>query len=197
MINAYRSSEPESDLAGVLYCSRATDEMNMAQLPLIIKKSQTNNASRRLTGVLVYGGGMFLQWLEGPRYEVRRLMATLALDTRHETIVRLHKMVSLRKRLYPSWAMHSVAPDKIRGAMVACVSLTRSSADQQLIMQLIELMENDLGTTTKRDHAAVKSARRSGAGRNDLSAIVKGALSRTSQGYGARESFFRLSGFHG
>lgn len=143
----------KNHLAGVLYCSQATDEMSSAQLHQIIKTSQRNNSRRNITGLLAYGGGMFVQWLEGPRYEVRKLMAALAADPRHETIVRLQKLTSLKTRLYPSWSMQSVAPDSIRDALVGCISMTRNVKDQELILQMIELMEDDQYPVDKRQTA--------------------------------------------
>jgi len=93
---------------------------------------------------------MFVQWLEGPFYVVRKLLAALASDSRHETIVRLQKLTSIRKRLYPSWSMQYVAPDAVREAMYGCFRLTRDLNDQELIMRMIELLEKDRCPANKR-----------------------------------------------
>ena len=135
------ASVTKERLAGVLYCSQATDEMSSAQLRKIIKTSQVNNSRRGITGLLVYGGGMFMQWLEGPRYEVRKLAASIALDSRHEAIVYLHKMVDLDSRLYRSSAMQNVAPDACRDHFSDCLSLIRDRNDRQLVLQMIALLE--------------------------------------------------------
>ena len=113
------------------------------ELLKIVETSQRNNPRRGITGLLVYGGGMFLQWLEGPRAAVEALMATLNTDPRHETIVRLQVLDGLKERLYPSWVMRSVAPQEIREIMIDCLSRARSERHAEMISLMIELLETD------------------------------------------------------
>ena len=127
----------------VLYCSHATDLMTQDELGKIVKTSQRNNPSWGVTGLLVYGGGMFLQWLEGPRPAVEALMATLSTDPRHETIVRLQVLEGLKERLYPSWIMQNVAPQEIREIMIDCLSRARNERHAEMISLMIELLETD------------------------------------------------------
>ena len=140
-MNLQNASGSKDRLAGVLYCSQATDEMSGAQLRRIVKTSRMNNTRREITGLLVYGGGMFMQWLEGPRYEVRKLVASIALDPRHEATVYLHKMVDLESRVYGSSAMQNVAPDACRDHFSDCLSLIPDRNDRQLVLQMIALLE--------------------------------------------------------
>ena len=104
---------------------------------------QRNNRRRDITGLLVYGGGMFLQWLEGPRQAVEALMAVIRNDPRHETIVRLQVLDGLKERLYPSWSMQNVAPKDIREIMIDCLSRASSDGHAQMISLMIELLETD------------------------------------------------------
>ena len=127
----------------VLYCSHATGLMTQDELRKIVETSQRNNPLRGVTGLLVYGGGMFLQWLEGPRPSVEALMETLSTDPRHETIVRLQVLEGLNERLYPRWIMQDVAPEEIREIMVDCLSRARSERHAEMISLMIELLETD------------------------------------------------------
>ncbi len=131
------------DICNVLYCSHATALMNDAELARIVKSSAANNPARKVTGLLVYGGGMFLQWLEGPREAVESLMTTLANDPRHETIVRLQELDGLKERLYPKWAMQDVAPAEIREILVDCHSRARSPQHAKVIKLMAELLDTE------------------------------------------------------
>ena len=131
------------EVCNILYCSHATSVLTEDELKKIVKKSQENNPGRAITGLLVYGGGMFLQWLEGPRREVEALMTTLSTDPRHETIVRLQVLDGLKERLYPKWAMQRVEPTDIREIMIDCLSRTRNDGHAEMISLMIELLQTD------------------------------------------------------
>ena len=142
-MNSKHEDLPGEVFYNVLYCSHATELMTGEKLLQIVETSQQNNPRRGITGLLVYGGGMFLQWLEGPRPAVEALMATLSTDARHETIVRLQVLDGLKERLYPSWVMRSVAPKEIREIMIDCLSRARSERHAEMISLMIELLETD------------------------------------------------------
>ena len=142
-MNSKHEDRPSEVFYNVLYCSHATELMTGEKLLQIVETSQQNNSRGGITGLLVYGGGMFLQWLEGPRPAVEALMATLSTDPRHETIVRLQVLDGLKERLYPSWVMRSVAPKEIREIMIDCLSRARSERHAEMISLMIELLETD------------------------------------------------------
>ena len=142
-MNSKHEDLPGDVFYNILYCGHATDLMTVEELLQIVETSQQNNPRRGITGLLVYGGGMFLQWLEGPRPAVEALMATLSTDLRHETIVRLQVLDGLKERLYPSWVMRSVAPKEIREIMIDCLSRARSERHAEMISLMIELLETD------------------------------------------------------
>jgi Sensors of blue-light using FAD len=136
--------EPVAEsICNVLYCSHATALMNDAELERIFNTSAAKNPARELTGLLVFAGGMFLQWLEGPREAVELLMTTLANDPRHETIVRLQELDGLHERLYPHWAMQKVEPADIREILSDCYSRPRSPQHAELIRLTIQLLDTD------------------------------------------------------
>jgi hypothetical protein len=60
---------------------------------------------------------VFFQWLEGPRDNVRRLMALLHDDPRHTDIVEVSEMEEVRERLFPDWDMELATPDHIRAVL--------------------------------------------------------------------------------
>jgi len=108
-------SEPMLDT--FVYCSRAADSVDDAEVDRIIEWSQRSNVDRHITGVLVFGSGVFFQWIEGPPAEVAKLIASLHGDARHYDIVPLDRSVERRERLYPNWEMERVGADDIRAVL--------------------------------------------------------------------------------
>jgi hypothetical protein len=112
-------SDPDYDAAAptlytFVYCSRAADGVDDAEVNRLIESAQRHNLTCGITGVLVFGSGVFFQWIEGPAAEVRKLMASLHGDPRHYDIVSLDQSEEKRERLYPNWQMERVGADDIR-----------------------------------------------------------------------------------
>ena len=142
-MNATHNPQTTEDLRNILYCSHATAQMTEDELPLILETAQISNADQAITGLLVYGGGMFLQWLEGPPDKVEALMEKLGQDPRHETLVRLQTLDGLKERLYPTWAIRRAEPAEIHEILIDCLSRARSERHAQMISLMIELLHTD------------------------------------------------------
>jgi hypothetical protein len=104
-------------LATFVYCSRAAKSVDDTEVDHIIEWSQRRNVARDITGVLVFGSGVFFQWIEGPPAQVESLIASLNGDPRHYDIVPLDRSVEKRERLYPNWEMERVGADDIRAVL--------------------------------------------------------------------------------
>ena len=100
-----------------VYCSRAAEGVDDAEVDRLIELSQRRNIARDITGVLVFGSGVFFQWIEGPPAQVENLVASLHGDPRHYDIVTLDRSVEKRARLYPNWEMERVGADDIRAVL--------------------------------------------------------------------------------
>ena len=86
------------------YASVAAEAFDGAGLVTLLRRSRVDNLERRVTGMLLYREGRFLQLLEGSKDDVRRLYATIAADPRHHdvaTIAERHRLL----RQFPSWTM--------------------------------------------------------------------------------------------
>ena len=68
--------------------------------------------SSRITGILCYGGGIFLQAIEGGRMPVSDLYGHIQKDTRHKDIVLLH-YEEISERRFGGWTMGQVNMSKI------------------------------------------------------------------------------------
>ena len=122
-----------------VYCSRASEGVGDVEVDRIIEFSQRRNAARGVTGMLVYGNGVFFQWFEGPPDEVQNLIASLHGDSRHHDIVELDRSVDRRERLYPAWEMERVEADDIRAVLLDALE---SAEDQNNVAALKRTLEH-------------------------------------------------------
>lgn len=95
---------PENILQAVCV-SRATGPVDDALLASIRTSAQRYNRDHDITGVLLGGGGMFIQLLEGPPSEVLRLIESrIATDPRHADLRIIHACFRT-ERSAPTWNM--------------------------------------------------------------------------------------------
>jgi len=125
-------------LYNLVYCSRAAADVDDATVAQIIEVSQRNNPRRGITGLLIFGSGIFFQWLEGPRDSVTRLMAALSDDKRHNTIVRLSENEEVRERMFPDWDMELVTGADIRGVLTDALEETEEEGNAAALRQLLK-----------------------------------------------------------
>ena len=126
-------------LAMFVYCSRAAENVDDSEVDHIIKHSQRRNVARDITGVLVFGSGIFFQWIEGPPAQVEKLITSLNGDPRHYDIVPLDRSVEKRERLYPNWEMERVGADDIREVLQEALE---SAEDENNIAALRRILQH-------------------------------------------------------
>ena len=97
----------------IVYCSQAVHDMSKEALEKIIATAKRHNPRFGITGLLVFGSGIFFQWLEGPRDNVTSLFKIISSDPRHSNVVLLTKEDEFRERLFPNWDMELVATEDI------------------------------------------------------------------------------------
>ncbi len=129
-------------LYNVVYCSRATAGVDDAAVERIIATSRRWNPARGITGLLVFGSGIFFQWLEGPRDNVVDLMARLNDDPRHENIVRLSTTEEVRERLFPDWDMELVTAIDIRDVLVDALGEAKDPKNTEALTLLLEQLDS-------------------------------------------------------
>ncbi|OJV69134.1 BLUF domain-containing protein [Hydrogenophaga sp. 70-12] len=103
-------------LVRLLYVSRAVDKDAKA-IEGILESSRQHNLSNGITGVLCYGGGIFLQAIEGGRAAVNQLYNQIAADPRHKDVVLLHYQ-EISERRFGGWTMGQVNLAKLNTSIV-------------------------------------------------------------------------------
>lgn len=93
-------------LVRLLYASRVVDIGDDA-IASILAHSRQYNPALGITGILCYGGGVFLQAIEGGRMAVSDLYGHILKDTRHKDVVLLN-FEEITERRFGGWTMGTV-----------------------------------------------------------------------------------------
>jgi hypothetical protein len=103
-------------LVRLLYASRAIDT-SPAAIDAILSQSRQYNPSSGITGILCYGGGIFLQAIEGGRTAISELYGHIQRDPRHKN-VELLQYEEISERRFAGWTMGAVNISKINASIL-------------------------------------------------------------------------------
>ena len=104
---------------------------------LIIESSRRSNPRHGITGLRVFGSGVFFQWLEGPRDAVTQLLAHLRTDSRHDSLVVISDSEEVRERVFPDWSMEPVTTAEIRAVLLDALGDTEDESNAQSLSLLL------------------------------------------------------------
>lgn len=96
----------------IVYISTAIADFKEADLVQLLKQTRGFNEQAGITGVLLYGGGRFVQVLEGCPAAVRQLYARIKADPRH---AHLEKLADgpVARREFKEWYMGFAPPPAV------------------------------------------------------------------------------------
>lgn len=103
-------------LVRLLYASRAVDTRQEA-IEAILTQSRQANPACGITGILCYGGAIFLQAIEGGRMAVSELFGHIMKDVRHKDVVLLH-YEEITERRFGGWTMGQVDMSRINASIL-------------------------------------------------------------------------------
>jgi hypothetical protein len=109
-------------LVRLLYASRAVD-CSPDAIDDILIRSRHYNPALGITGILCYGGGIFLQAIEGGRNAVSDLYGHIQKDVRHKEVVLLH-YEEITERRFGGWTMGKVNLAKLNHSILLKYSET-------------------------------------------------------------------------
>ena len=104
-------------LVRLLYVSRAVSQDSAPAIESILHASRSHNLNHGITGILCYGGGVFLQAIEGGREAVNKLYNHIIEDPRHTDVVLLH-YEEITERRFGGWTMGQVNLSKLNTSIV-------------------------------------------------------------------------------
>jgi len=131
----------ETLLHNIVYCSRAAPGVTEADVQAIIATAHRYNSANGVTGLLVYGGDIFFQWLEGPKESIVGLMHKIRHDKRHNTVVELSVNEEVRERMFPTWDMELVQPDDIREVLQDALRDAKAAVHAKALRELMQMVE--------------------------------------------------------
>lgn len=108
----------------LLYCSQAKIESTPDSIEAILLASRRNNQKVGITGVLIHGGGMFMQVLEGPEQAVLRTYVKI-LEDKRQTDGRIIHISPIKDRLFNNWTMGDIEGDPLTFENVATLRAHR------------------------------------------------------------------------
>jgi hypothetical protein len=94
-------------LVRLLYASRAAETVTPELVESILRQSHEHNPKLGITGVLCYGGDVYMQVLEGGRTAVNDLYNTIVRDSRHREVMLL-QYHEIAERRFAGWTMGHV-----------------------------------------------------------------------------------------
>lgn len=108
-------------LKRVFYVSQC--DTDLAGVQAIVAVARERNAREDLTGALIYTGGHFTQFLEGPEGALDTTLARISHDRRHRSLtVLVREEVAVRR--FPHWRMALAEPvgvdDLLRELLGSC-----------------------------------------------------------------------------
>ena len=130
----------------IVYCSRAVNDMDKDALEKIIDTAKHHNPRFGITGLLVFGSGIFFQWLEGPKDNVSSLFKIISADPRHSNVVLLTKEDEFRERFFPNWDMELVAATDISAVLEDAMNEASDPKQKKALSNMLqELNKNAIG----------------------------------------------------
>ena len=109
----------------LLYVSDAT--ASAGAIASIARQARLRNLQENITGLLIFDGACFAQFVEGPKEALISLIARLEVDPRHERMQVLSFSHSGIKRRFPNWQLGYLLVDDER--MGACNLRSKVGAD--------------------------------------------------------------------
>ncbi len=131
----------ERSLHNLIYCSLATPNMDSAEVEQIIATARRYNPRYGITGLLVYGSGIFFQWLEGPKDNVISLMKLISEDSRHLNLVVLSEEDEIRERLFPNWDMELVEAAEIGEVLKNALKEASDEKQKQMLLMFLKKLQ--------------------------------------------------------
>ncbi len=123
-------------LVRLLYASRAVDTSPGA-IEDILAQARQHNPTCGITGILCYGGGIFLQAIEGGRMAVSDLFGHIQKDVRHKDVALLH-YEEISERRFGGWTMGQVNLNKLNHSILLKYS-ERAELDPYSVSGLVSL----------------------------------------------------------
>ena len=121
-----------------VYTSVLAPAADVRSIADIVRRSRSHNRAHDISGILVFDGERFCQFLEGEREDVLTLTRRIEADPRHVQFTIVHQAFAGEQRRFPHWDM-AYALDTHGTVMQALVNLRGPNATAFLQERVPEL----------------------------------------------------------
>ena len=129
-------------LYNLCYVSSATKSLSDSDLEHLFRVNKRNNTDLKISGILVYNHGNFLQILEGEKQKIDTLFNKIRLDKRHNHIIELIS-TSIEERIFDDYELGFVIVDdnKKRSQLMNYLNWIKE-AEMLSVDKVIRIVEN-------------------------------------------------------
>ena len=124
------------------YCRQVSDGIGQTDVDAIVATARRFNPALGITGVLVFGSGVFFQWIEGPKTNVLELVKRIDADSRHKHMTIISSDEEIRERIFPTWDMELVGAEDIRDVLEDALHTAQEAKNVGALKGLIKSLED-------------------------------------------------------
>ncbi len=95
---------PAAELNSLVYVSSAVRLLSPAEIEYLLTRARERNQEYGITGVLLYIGGNFMQYIEGPADNLELVYKIIREDEQHSGII-LVTREAIEERQFGDWSM--------------------------------------------------------------------------------------------
>mgnify|MGYP001813916872 CR=1 FL=1 len=118
------------DLDSLVYVSSAVKLLNLEEISYLLKRARERNKEYGITGVLLYTGNNFMQYIEGPKDNLDIVYKIIEEDDQHTGLVLVSRETT-ESRQFGDWSMAYQTTD-VEGYV-------GSPSERKLIEMILEL----------------------------------------------------------
>lgn len=93
-----------STLHALIYVSSASPELTLSEFDRLLARAQQRNSRQGLTGMLLFDGDAFMQYIEGPAEGLARIYPGIRRSTLHTGVIELMRDTPARRE-FPEFSM--------------------------------------------------------------------------------------------
>ena len=124
-------------LVAKTYLSQSKLDWTDEAIDQLLERSKQNNATRGITGAMIYANGYFMQLIEGPQIAVDELYSAIEADPRHEVLSLIHNQ-EIKDRHFSDWAMEYRDSDDLGERALMTIHAAKQDNERFPVMHFLE-----------------------------------------------------------
>ena len=124
-------------LVAKTYLSQSKLDWTDDAIDQLLERSKQNNATRGITGAMIYANGYFMQLIEGPQIAIDELYSAIEADPRHEVLSLLHNQ-EIKDRHFSDWAMEYRDSDDLGERALMTIHAAKQDNERFPVIHFLE-----------------------------------------------------------